>query len=172
MFSGCLFSWGITLRVCTSNSDLVFIVSCLFICSDIEFKLIINCLDPLDRFDEGVEFSVRLLSMADEWIPLHYWFENGGKASRIYIGPKNESFSIRGYPVNYTKLLPANETLVKLRVCVNNLTESFQFRWLETASSHDRMADIWAIDDIKVSLILAENNYTWIDDNFDEGNIS
>jgi len=103
------------------------------------------------------EFSVRLSSMPDEWIPIRFIYFNAVQTNNdINIGNSGD-LRIRGYSVQQVNASnggdQALETTVRLRVCgFNALTDLVQFRWLQTAkvNSGAQPSDVWTLDDVKI----------------------
>ena len=110
--------------------------------------------NTINEFNEGVEFSLRLSSMPDEWIPLKFiYFRNGSNSSEIFIGDIN-NFILRGYEVKYVDA----DSIVEITICLCgfNITDSVQFRWLQTSrftKSDFIPRDLWILDDIIINFV-------------------
>ena len=57
-----------------------------------------SCYGPIDKYDDGVELSIRLLSAPEEWIPPAFIFLINNVSSR-FIGSYNKTLMIREYPI-------------------------------------------------------------------------
>ena len=113
--------------------------------------------NTINEFNEGVEFSLRLSSMPDEWIPLKFiYFRNGVNSSEIFIGDIN-NFILRGYEVKNVDA----DSIVEITICLCgfNITDSVQFRWLQTSrfiKSDFIPRDLWILDDIIINFVIEE----------------
>ena len=115
--------------------------------------------------NEGVEFSVRLSSMPNEWIPLKYiYYKRDNRRSNRF---EFTNYSIRGYVVNTTVLSKNDKSstkLISVRICDLNITDSVQFRWLQTIKVElsSRKRKIWVLDNVTIVF----NGSTLLQDNF------
>ena len=131
--------------------------------SSVTFLIVFNetgdC-NTINEFNKGVEFSVRLLSTPEEWIPLRFIYHRDSKNhSEIYIGEKN-NFHLRGYAVQTlqidTGLHQASIMNVTIEVCHFNASDSMQFRWLQTSYfviNTEKQKDIWILDYIGIDAV-------------------
>ena len=124
------------------------------------FLLVFNDSDnfnTINEFNEGVEFSLSLSSMPDEWIPLKFiYFRNGPNSSEIFIGDIN-NFILRGYEVKDVDA--SNMVEVSICLCGFNISDSVQFRWLQTSrftKSNLIPRDLWILDDIIINFVTEE----------------
>ena len=130
-----------------------------------------NSGNPLNSFDEGVEFSFRNLnsSINREWIPLMFYATMSpiekNRASAINVGEAFEQVNIRGYNVSYViGSNNASETIqANLSICGSEIVQSsglfnhIQFRWLQTVTqSGNRNRDRVLLDDVTVSAYLTQ----------------
>ncbi len=144
------------------------------------FEIIFNrrrSCNTINEFNEGIEFSVRLLSNPEEWIPLKYiYFRKGGNShEEIYIGDE-DNFTIRGYTVdiiqtyypNVTNTTTYSKTIVMAKICFENHSDAIQFRWLQTSYLKlDSAKDNWilnfieieAVDDYSVTKMLLNESF-------------
>ena len=136
----------------------------------ISFEISFRYGDPIDRFDEGVEFSVRVCSSPYEWIPINFISKMLHNRSDISIGQaQGTTLNIRGYNVE-TIYQNVTEYFVPIHVniCVPVLKESIQFRWLQTSIlSSNRIRDVWTLDNIKVNLVSSTSITELLDEEFD-----
>ena len=133
--------------------------------SQISFQIILRragaCYDPIDNFDEGVELSVRLLSVPEEWIPVAFIFlkNNNGTQTEIEIGRPNKGFTIRGYSVERLMGIDDGRTNVSLKMSIISAQYAIQFRWLQTSRvGNSVLRDVWIIDNIAVIHVLSAAN--------------
>ena len=133
------------------------------------FKVSMEC-KRIDSVNEGVEFSVRLSSMPNEWIPLKYIYY-----SKDNRNSKFTNYYIRGYVVKTTVLKRRDQSSTKsisVSICDLNVTDSIQFRWLQTSQSNVSSSrrgslrgsrrDIWVINNVTITF----NGTTLLQDNF------
>ncbi len=118
--------------------------------------------DKFDNYNEGVEYSIKT-STDEEWIPLLYLYHN---QSYEYF-PRE----IRGYTTFIKQEIQNDTTSIHLEVCSLTLTDTVQFRWHQFAVFklfNNRLSDMWALDDINISLLTEDNEkYCIIRDSFD-----
>lgn len=123
------------------------------------FDLQLGYQDPLDRFDEGVEFAFRLCARNltacnGDWIPIKYYaHDTADPANRnnlIFIGNETSPGKIllRGYNVSYE----VGNTPVELTLCDKGIenSDSIQFRWLQTVRLMNETADGVKLDNVKI----------------------
>ena len=124
--------------------------------------------NSVDEFNEGVEFSARLLSKPNEWIPLKYIYYRGDEDTRTDEIHMDES-NIRGYMVEQTRLSEDNSsTNATIDICNFNVSDFIQFRWLQTSSVDSGLQDVWILDNIKISIATSEHgNITILSETFD-----
>ena len=106
-----------------------------------------NC-NTINKYDEGVEFSARLLSMPEEWIPITYVY-------RSYAINISDGGDIRGYKVNKVRPGGNNSTEdIMVDICNFNISDSIQFRWLQTSTINDNdiLRDVWILDNLEISI--------------------
>ena len=136
--------------------------------------------NPLNLFDEGVEFSFRNLnSSRREWIPLMFFTSVNNRGGQINIGDTTSSsrVQIRGYSVLYDSTI-ANDASrplnVNLSICGSEIVQSngtfnhMQFRWLQTVTqtaypNRDRVL----LDDVEIHSYLIKKYQIFMDD-FDD----
>ena len=126
--------------------------------------------NTINSYDEGVEFSARLLSMPEEWIPITYVFRSNDRNNAINI---SDGGGIRGYEVNEVLQGGNNSTEdIKVDICNFNISDSIQFRWLQTSSiaSNDFLRDVWILDNLEISINTCEHGTVQLlKETFDEG---
>ena len=123
--------------------------------------------NSVDDFNEGVEFSARLLSKPNEWIPLKYIYYRGDRRTDEIIR-MDESF-IRGYMVEQTSLSEDNSSInATIDICNFNISDFIQFRWLQTSYVNSGVRDVWILDNIKISIVTSEHgNIVLLSETFD-----
>ena len=127
-----------------------------FFCSEVSF-LVILCKHK-KSINDGVEFSVRLSSVPDVWIPINYTYvQKGGSECPI--------FKLRGFNVQPTCVKNKKKSLkVIVKICNLTFTDSIQFRWLQTSEEHkSKEKAMWILDDVTIRL----NDTTLLNDTFD-----
>ena len=139
---------------------------------EVSFKIIFNdngeC-NTINEFNEGIEFSIHLSSMPDEWIPINFiYFKNGTNSSQILIGDFN-NFHLRGYAIPSNRTYENHTMSVVSKICNVTDDDLIQFRWLQTSQSKiDKEAkDIWILDDIKIDVISEDGKLSLINESFD-----
>ena len=108
-------------------------------------------------YDEGVEFSVRLFSLPEEWIPVTYIFRRDDRNDHIII---SDGGGIRGYRVNESRQNGTNSTAkIMVDICNINISDSIQFRWLQTSflRNGDILRDVWILDNLEISITTSEH---------------
>ena len=135
----------------------------------LSFEISIYYDDPIDNFDEGVEFSVRVCSSPYEWIPIKFISKRSHNRRNINIGQaEGTTLNIRGYDVE--TIYPGRREFVPIHVniCVPVLKESIQFRWLQTSFLwSNKVRDVWTLDNIKVNLVSSTSITELLDEEFD-----
>ncbi len=125
--------------------------------SKISFQLFLSCEDRIDNLDEGIEFSVRLQGLSEEWIPVRLIYRGGNSDARITIGSRNP-FNIRGYDVKKTNI-GNSWRKIEVKLCDIEGANSIQFRWLQTTVFYAKIVrDVWVLDDIVVTDVARDNN--------------
>jgi len=117
--------------------------------------------NAVDQFSEGVEFSLRLLSHPEEWTPISFiYHENTILPSITDIGGPGEHFRLRGYKV---------EQKINLQICNFSLSDSIQFRWLQTTVHRPgEIADVWYMDNVSILLMEPSSKSILLEDDFNE----
>ena len=110
--------------------------------------------DVIDSFSEGVEFSLRLLSKPEEWIPIRFIYNGMSNRNRaIDIGAPGEDFRLRGYKVEQS-IISDGWNKFDTQICNFSLSDSIQFRWLQTTYFlPGRIIDVWFMDNITINLV-------------------
>ena len=121
--------------------------------------------NTINEFNEGIEFSYRLSSNPDEWIPLRFvYYKLQTNHTEIRIGDF-KNLTLRGYSV-HTDALPYNEhhetvsSIIVTELCNYNFGDLIQFRWLQTSyfrTSHDITKDNWILTDITIMAYSGED---------------
>ena len=139
---------------------------------EVSFKIIFNgkggC-NTINEFNEGVEFSIRLSSMPDEWIPINFiYFKDKNNNSEILIGDFN-NFYLRGYAIPSNRIYENPTMSVVSKICNVTDDDLIQFRWLQTSriKNENKAKDIWILDDIKIDVISEYGNLSLINQSFD-----
>ena len=126
--------------------------------SNVTFQLLFpSGKDPIDRFDEGVEFSVQFGSERG-WIPITLAILSGNtdRANSFSIGTADNEGNvlIRGYlPVKVARG-EDNNTLHSVTVCdFEDSEDSVQFRWLQTCGfcTNNPVRDAWTLDNVLIT---------------------
>lgn len=120
----------------------------------------------IDDTDEGVEFSVRLLSRPKEWIPLHFFYKTTSQKMNTRI----DHAEIRGYKVT-KEFLSNNGIFFNYvgRVCDFNQSDSIQFCWLQTSCSDGMRTKFWLLDKIVINISTSTNgDITILNETFDK----
>ena len=115
-----------------------------------------NC-NTINQYDEGIEFSVRLLSLPEEWIPITYVFRRVDRNGAINI---SDGGGIRGYRVNEARQNGSNSTAkIMVDICNFNSSDSIQFRWLQTSTiqNDEIIKDVWILDNLEISITTSEH---------------
>ena len=116
--------------------------------------------NTVNGFDEGIEFSIRLSSRPNEWIPIKYVYRRRNVRDddiRIDTG------TIRGYSVEQIENDDNGmnrQEIVMEGICNFCVSDSIQFRWLQTISQNPnnmQVRDTWILDDINISITTAED---------------
>ena len=118
----------------------------------------------VNDFNEGMEFSFRLSSSSELWIPVRFIYNNQSQENNeIYIGNRS-NLIIRGYQVEQQEAIPldlssaadvSSTANVSMEICGINQTELAQFRWLQTSKA-DIVGipnDVWILDNIVVHTV-------------------
>ena len=107
----------------------------------------------IDLFSEGVEFSLRLLSEPEEWIPIRFTYNSDTDRQAIYIGAPGEDFRLRGYKVEQS-MASDGWNKFEILICNFSLSDSIQFRWLQTSIfKPGGISDVWFMDNITIKLV-------------------
>jgi len=141
-------------------------------CRRVSFDIKFNCLDPIDKFDEGIEFAARVCSSPSDWIPIKFIYTNTKKKEGILIGEsEGTTLHIRGYSVEKVLSDSESKASVQVNICISALTESIQFRWLQTSFlQSNSIRDVWALDNIEICLESdVKMTRVLYHDNFDDG---
>ena len=154
----------------------------LYFHSNITFQNILSPLneescDSIDRFDEGVEFSIRMNSEG-LWIPITLAIRSDkiGNHASILIGSREndenvEDVVIREYHVEPDLSSPGSIYEYSVQVCDFTRTiNSIQFRWLQTSSKH-KLKDIWTLEAVNISYHDISSNILLLLDQFDESEL-
>ena len=131
----------------------------------------------IDRFDEGVELSVRLLSAPMEWIPIVYIYPNNftGPSYPIEIGLLN-NLRLRGYNVDMDQLILLEvgaEGNFSFTLCATDscgINDDYvQFRWLQTSRfiTSNMTRDVWSLDNIKIYFVEMDYNNLILEESFE-----
>ena len=125
------------------------------------------CNERIETFSEGVEFSLRLLSEPDEWIPIRFtYFSKTGTNNAVNIGNFGEDFRLRGYKVQQS-MVSDGLSKSEIQVCNFNLSNSVQFRWLQTSLFRsDGIKDVWFMDNINITLVVQSSRHNLLMDEF------
>jgi hypothetical protein len=149
------------------------------VCREVRFLLRLGGTgegNPLNSFDEGVEFSFRNLnSSSREWIPLMFFTSRNpnDRGEGIHIGDASSGrVQIRGYSVLYDSTITNDASRsVNLNICDSEIVQSsgifnyIQFRWLQTArQSADPNRDRILLDDIEICSYLIKEYQIFMDD--------
>ena len=128
--------------------------------------------DTIDLFSEGVEFSLRLLSEPEEWIPIRFIFNNmNDKIIAIYIGAPGEDFRLRGYKVEQS-MVSEGWNKFEILICNFSLSDSLQFRWLQTSNVQpNKIRDVWFMDNITINLMLPSSRSNLLEEEFNRENL-
>ena len=140
---------------------------------EVSFKIIFNdtgdC-NTINEFNEGIEFSIHLSSMPNEWIPINFiYFKDGLNSSEIVIGDLN-NFYLRGYAIPRIRIYENHRMSVVSKICNVADDDSIQFRWLQTSQiriDNNKAIDVWILDDIKIDVISEDGNLSLINESFD-----
>ena len=108
----------------------------------------------IDEFSEGVEFSLRLLSEPEEWIPIRFTYNTmSNRNKEIDIGAPGEDFRLRGYKVEQS-MVSYGWNKFEIQICNFSLSDSIQFRWLQTSIFRPGgISDVWFMDNITINLV-------------------
>ena len=138
----------------------------------LHFKSTSKC-NSIDNVDEGVEFSVRLSSMPEEWIPVSFIHYGTGNNPNIEI-PRG--LLIRGYTIEPIDTDRDNDVVTKtvvISLCSFNTNNLLQFRWLQTSvldTFTNGRRDVWTIDDVVVTAVTSGlGQVTLLNETFDSG---
>ena len=137
--------------------------------SEVAFSLYFNSegeCRTLQSFDDGVEFSIHLSSILREWIPVSYTYADDNNENMIDIGRKN-GFSLRGYILESRSLQftensdQATFTLCNFRIPNFNVSDYFQFRWLQTSRlNRENDNELWNIESVTITFVDCVGNKT------------
>lgn len=146
--------------------------------SEVSFLIVFNetgdC-NTVNEFNEGVEFSIRLLSRPEEWIPIKFIYHRDSRnTSSIYIGNK-EDFHLRGFSVQTLQIDvgPDRASLmnVTVEICNFSSSDSFQFRWLQTSHyvrNDVKQKDIFMLNYFEIELVTSDgNSFVLLNESFD-----
>ena len=127
-------------------------------------------MQTINEFNEGIEFSIHLSSIPNEWIPINLiYFKRRTNSSQILIGDFN-NFHLRGYPIPSNRIYENPTMSVISKICNFADDDSIQFRWLQTSQiriDNNKAIDIWILDDIKIDVISEDGNLSLINESFD-----
>ena len=94
------------------------------------------------------------LGVQAAWIPIVFLVQSLKlQNEEINIGQPG-NLTIRGYSVNHAFIPIGDKTRYSVQICdFGNLTESVQFRWLQTSSfdADGTYRDVWSMDDVLVT---------------------
>ena len=130
------------------------------------------CNERIETFSEGVEFSLRSLSEPDEWIPIRFtYFSKTSTNNAVNIGNFGEDFRLRGYKVQQS-MVSDGLSKSEIQVCNFNLSNSVQFRWLQTSLfRRDGIKDVWFMDNINITLVVQPSRHNLLMDDFNTKNL-
>ena len=116
-----------------------------------------------------MEFSLRLLSKPEEWIPIRFLYYNIiSTSSSIFIGEPGDNFRLRGYKVEQSKASNGWNKF-KIQICNFSLSDSLQFRWLQTSKfSSGGVNDVWFMDNITINLVQPSSRKNLLVEEFSE----
>ena len=129
--------------------------------------------DIIDVFSEGVEFSLRILSEPEEWIPIKFIYTNVRTNSHngIDIGAPGEGFRFRGYKVEQN-MASDGWNKFDIHICNFSLSDSLQFRWLQTSLIiRTGIYEVWFMDNITINLVMPSSKYNLLVDEFNSENL-
>ena len=127
--------------------------------------------DKIDLFSEGVEFSLRLLSEPEEWIPIRFIYNEAGREQAIEIGAPGENFTLRGYKTEQSKASDGWNKL-EIQICNFSLSDSLQLRWLQTSLfKPGGISDVWFMDNITINLVQPSSRNNLLVEEFNSGNL-
>lgn len=123
-----------------------------------------------------MEFSVRLCSSADEWIPLKFIYLLSGVHPAISLGERGPPFHLRGYMVDAINATTVNGVInTSIDICNVSSSDYIQFRWLQTSFLNFTLSpprDVWFLEYVKITLTTSSSdNLTLIEDNFDSNDL-
>ena len=129
--------------------------------SNITFKLLFPSeADPVDDFDEGVEFSL-LLGSERGWIPITYAFlsirTDRNNFFSIGTADTEGNVLIRGYSSELNAISRGANTQHSVTICdFEDSVDSVQFRWLQTClfnvhSTDAQVRDAWTLDNVLIT---------------------
>ena len=124
----------------------------------------------IDHFSEGVEFSLRLLSKPEEWIPIRFLYctIKTSAIESIIIGEHGGNFRLRGYKVEQSKASDGWNKF-EIQVCNFSLNDSLQFRWLQTSMFLlGGIKDVWFVDNITINLVQPSSRKSLLVEEFSE----
>ena len=100
-----------------------------------------------------MEFSLRLLSEPEEWIPIRFIYNSDTDRQPIDIGAPGEDFRLRGYKVEQS-MVSDGWNKFEIQICNFSLSDSIQFRWLQTSIFRPGgISDVWFMDNITIKLV-------------------
>ena len=128
--------------------------------------------DDIDVFSEGVEFSLRLLSETEEWIPIRFIYNKVvNNVLGIKIGAPGEDFRLRGYKVEQS-MVSDGWNKFEIQICNFSLSDSLQFRWLQTSLfKPGGISDVWFMDNITINLVQPSSRNNLLVEEFNSGNL-
>ena len=118
-----------------------------------------------------MEFSLRLLSEPEEWIPIRFTYNSDTDRQAIYIGAPGEDFRLRGYKVEQSMVFDGWNKF-EIQICNFSLSDSIQFRWLQTSILNPGgISDVWFMDNITINLVQPSSRSNLLVEEFNSGNL-
>ena len=119
-----------------------------------------------------MEFSLRLLSETEEWIPIRFIYNKVvNSVQGIKIGAPGEDFRLRGYKVEQS-MVSDGWNKFEIQICNFSLSDSLQFRWLQTSQfKPGRINDVWFMNNITINLVQPSSRSNLLVEEFNSGNL-
>ena len=137
--------------------------------SNITFQLHLSTgCNRIDRFDEGVEFSIRMNSERD-WMPIT--LTTLKMTTLIGYHENEDDVEIRECHVKPIILDCPKGIYHSVQVCDFGFpVYSTQFRWLQTSiiSNESKVKDAWTLDNVHISVYDGNNLVDLLQDSFNE----
>ena len=166
-----------------NSAGVLYCIIINLLCREVRFSLRLGGTEtgnPLNSFDEGVEFSFRNFnSSSREWIPLMFFssMNPDDQNDAIRVGEVNTSsgrVQIRGYNVLYNSTLTNDASTpleANLNICGREIVQSsgvfnhIQFRWLQTVTqSRDPNRDRVLLDNVVINSYTTRKYGIFVDD--------